>query len=155
MIKKLLYSILALLGFIAITATCAFFWLVVINPGDRIDQANIERLLSMESPVYYKDGQNKIGVFFQEPMWDGWLECDPDEIYFYDLAYSEVATEAIANALGPNEDPYEFVCRRDPETLVCAEACVTCPFMAGCFGLNLLELEAETQQILEGDYDAS
>ena len=88
-------------------------------------------------------------------MWDGWLECDPDEIYFYDLAYSEVATEAITGALGPNEDPYEFVCRRDPETLVCAEACATCPFMAGCFGLNLLELEAETQRILEGDYEPS
>ena len=88
-------------------------------------------------------------------MWDGWLECDPEEIYFYDLAYSEVATEAIANALGPNEDPYEFVCRKDPETLVGAEACAACPFMAGCFGLNLLGLEAETQRILEGDYDQS
>ena len=63
----------------------------------------------------------------------------------------EAATEAIAKGLGPNEDPYEFVCRKDPETLVCAEACATCPFMAGCFGMNLLELEAETGRILEGD----
>jgi hypothetical protein len=102
--------------------------------------------ITMPTPSW----QRPIGVFFQASMWDGWLECDPDEIYFYDLAYSEVATEAIANALGPNEDPYEFVCRRDPETLVCTDACATCPFIAGCFGLNLLELEAETQRILEG-----
>jgi membrane peptidoglycan carboxypeptidase len=66
MFKKLLYSILALMGLLIISGILAFFWLVVINPGDRIDQANIERLLSMESPVYYQDGQNKIGVFFQD-----------------------------------------------------------------------------------------
>jgi hypothetical protein len=101
-------------------------------------------------PMPTPSWQRPIDAFFQASMWDGWLECDPEEIYFYDLAYTEVATEAIAYALGPNEDPYEFVCRRDPETLVSADACATCPFMAGCFGLNLLELETETQRILEG-----
>jgi len=85
-------------------------------------------------------------IFRQAAFWD-----DLDEIYLYDLAYTEAATEAIANALGPNEDPNEFVCRRDPETLVATEACATCPFIAGCFGMNLLELEAETGRILEGD----
>jgi hypothetical protein len=103
------------------------------------------KTIAMPTPSWQRQS-----ALFQSSMWDGWLECDPDEIYFYDLAYSEVATEAIANALGPNEDPAEFVCRKDPETLVCTEACATCPFMAGCFGLNLLELEAETQRILEG-----
>jgi hypothetical protein len=107
--------------------------------------------ISMPTPSW----QQPIGIFFQASMWDGWLECDLEEIYFYDLAYTEAVTEAITNALGPNEDPYEFVCRKDPETLVSAEACATCPFMAGCFGLNLLELEAETQRILEGDYEPS
>jgi hypothetical protein len=101
-------------------------------------------------PMPTPSWQRPIGAFFQASMWDGWLECDPEEIYFYDLAYTEVATEAIADVLGPNEDPHEFVCRKDPETLVSADACATCPFMAGCFGLNLLELEAETQRILEG-----
>jgi hypothetical protein len=76
-------------------------------------------------------------------------------LYLYDIAYTEAATEAIANALGPNEDSAEFVCRMDPDTLVATDACATCPFMAGCFGLNLLELEAETQRILEGDYEPS
>ena len=60
----------------------------------------------------------------------------------------EAATEAIAKGLGPNEDPYEFVCCKDPEILINAEACATCPFMAGCFGLD--PLEVETRQILEG-----
>ena len=66
MLKKLLYIITALLGLTVIAAFSAFYWLVVINPGDEIKQTNIERLLSMESPVYYRDGQNKIGVFFQD-----------------------------------------------------------------------------------------
>ena len=134
-------------------------------------EAEVKGLLAQRAKPVYREGatteetsaktipmptpswQRPIGAFFQSSMWDGWLECDPEEIYFYDLAYAEAATVAIANALGPNEDPYEFVCRKDPETLVSTEACATCPFMAGCFGLNLLEFEAETQRILEGDYD--
>jgi membrane peptidoglycan carboxypeptidase len=66
MLRKLLYLILAILGLTVITGISAFFWFIVIHPGDKIDQANIEKLLSMESPVYYQDGQNKIGVFFQD-----------------------------------------------------------------------------------------
>jgi hypothetical protein len=108
------------------------------------------KTIPMPTPSWQRPISSWQGAFFQASMWDGWLECDPDEIYFYDLAYTEAATEAIANVLGPNEDPYEFVCRKDSETLVCTEACATCPFMAGCFSLNLLELEAETQRILEG-----
>ena len=66
MLKKLLYFITALLGLTVIAGLAAFFWFIVFNPGDEINQTNIERLLSMESPVYYRDGQNKIGVFFQD-----------------------------------------------------------------------------------------
>ena len=66
MFKKLLYFITVLLGLTIIAGAAAFFWLIVFNPGDEINQANIKRLLSMESPVYYRDGQNKIGVFFQD-----------------------------------------------------------------------------------------
>jgi membrane peptidoglycan carboxypeptidase len=66
MLKKLLYFIIALFGLVVIAGLSAFFWLIVFNPGDEINQSNIERLLSMESPVYYRDGQNKIGVFFQD-----------------------------------------------------------------------------------------
>ena len=66
MLKKLFYFITALSGLTVTAGLAAFFWLVVFNPGDEIDQANIEKILSMESPVYYQDGQKKIGVFFQE-----------------------------------------------------------------------------------------
>jgi membrane peptidoglycan carboxypeptidase len=66
MLKKLLYTIAALSGVTIIVGLCAFFWLIVISPGEEVKQENIEKILSMESPVYYSDGQNKIGVFFQE-----------------------------------------------------------------------------------------
>ena len=66
MLKKIIYTITAFTGLMTILGLCAFFWLVVLHPGDEISQHNIEKILSMESPVYYSDGQNKIGVFFQE-----------------------------------------------------------------------------------------
>jgi membrane peptidoglycan carboxypeptidase len=66
MLKKIIYFIIALSGLTVAAAVSAFFWLVVFNPGEEIKQSNIEKILSMESPVYYNDGQNKIGVFFQE-----------------------------------------------------------------------------------------
>ncbi|MBW2466441.1 MAG: transglycosylase domain-containing protein, partial [Deltaproteobacteria bacterium] len=66
MLKKLLYILTTLSLLAAAAAVTAFFWLIVFNPGEEINQANIEKILSMESPVYYRDGKNKIGVFFQE-----------------------------------------------------------------------------------------
>jgi len=66
MSKKLLYSIAVLTGAATLACVCVFFWLVVWYPGEEIDQGNIKKILSMESPVFYSDGQNKIGVFFQE-----------------------------------------------------------------------------------------
>ena len=66
MLKKLLFLIAGLVGAVILAAFGAFFWLVVFNPGDEILQGNIEKILSMESPVYYSDGKNKIGVFFKD-----------------------------------------------------------------------------------------
>jgi len=66
MLKKLLYAIAALSGLTIIVSLSAFLWLVVLYPGEEVKQENIEKILSMESPVYYSDGINKIGVFFQE-----------------------------------------------------------------------------------------
>jgi len=66
MLKKLFYFIIALAGLTAAAGLSAYFWLVIFYPGDAINQANIEKILSMESPVYYRDGLNKIGVFFQD-----------------------------------------------------------------------------------------
>jgi len=66
MLKRILLIISAFTALFAVTGIIAFFWLVVFSPGEEINQSNIEKILSMESPVYYNDGQNKIGVFFQE-----------------------------------------------------------------------------------------
>ncbi|OGR05036.1 MAG: hypothetical protein A2511_09480 [Deltaproteobacteria bacterium RIFOXYD12_FULL_50_9] len=52
-----------LLGFLLFAL---FYWLVVISPGEEISLGYIERILSMESPVYYRDGINPIGVFFED-----------------------------------------------------------------------------------------
>jgi hypothetical protein len=112
------------------------------------------KTIPMPTPSWQRPAwRTEQGLFRQPAFWDDWDEMEM--LYLYDIAYTEAATEAIANALGPNEDSAEFVCRMDPDTLVATDACATCPFMAGCFGLNLLELEAETQRILEGDYEPS
>ncbi|MEN8141077.1 MAG: transglycosylase domain-containing protein [Thermodesulfobacteriota bacterium] len=43
-----------------------YYWFVVKNPPDAIRPENINRILSMESPVYYSDATHKAGVFFEE-----------------------------------------------------------------------------------------
>ena len=44
------------------------FWMyrhhVVHHPGEHMERANIEQIISQESPVLYRDGKTKIGVFF-------------------------------------------------------------------------------------------
>ncbi len=37
---------------------------VVLNPGEHLSREDILRRISRESPVYYRDGKHKIGVFF-------------------------------------------------------------------------------------------
>lgn len=66
MIKKVFYILAAFAALSIISGLAAFFWLVVFFPGGEINQSSIEKILSMESPVYYSDGRNKIGVFFQD-----------------------------------------------------------------------------------------
>jgi membrane peptidoglycan carboxypeptidase len=39
---------------------------IVKFPGDEISLENIQKIFSIESPVYYDDGKSIIGVFFQE-----------------------------------------------------------------------------------------
>lgn len=65
-IRKYLFrmAFLAALGVGA--AGLLFAWLVIVSPGEAIRQENIEKLLAVESPVYYSDGTTKVGVFFQQ-----------------------------------------------------------------------------------------
>lgn len=66
MLKKIIYLTL-IATVLSITAGVGIlYWLVVLSPGDEIKPGNIEKILAVESPVYYRDGVNKIGVFFEE-----------------------------------------------------------------------------------------
>ena len=58
-------SLISLVLFLVLTSA-GYYWLVVANPDEDIKQENIEQILTMESPVFYKDGEEKIGVFFQK-----------------------------------------------------------------------------------------
>lgn len=66
MLKKIL---LILGGGALLTAALAaalLAWFIVWAPGEAIRQESIEKILAMESPVYYRDGVNKVGVFFEQ-----------------------------------------------------------------------------------------
>lgn len=64
--KKLVifFSILAVLAMAG--AGAVLYWLVVVEPGHELELSYIESILGRESPVYYRDGNEKIGVLFQE-----------------------------------------------------------------------------------------
>lgn len=70
MLKRILSvvvrTILILSAFVIITLGACYYWFVVAHPGEAIEQGSIDKILAMESPVFYNDGTAKIGVFFQE-----------------------------------------------------------------------------------------
>jgi membrane peptidoglycan carboxypeptidase len=39
---------------------------VIVDPGPHIDAAHIRTIIAQESPVYYRDGITRIGVFFED-----------------------------------------------------------------------------------------
>lgn len=44
----------------------AYYYFILLNPGQEISRENIQRIFALESPVYYDDGKSVLGVFFQE-----------------------------------------------------------------------------------------
>jgi penicillin-binding protein 1A len=64
--KKILIGLGGVLAAIVAAGVATFYWLVVINPGDEIRPERIEAILAVETPVFYRDGHSKIGVFFEE-----------------------------------------------------------------------------------------
>jgi membrane peptidoglycan carboxypeptidase len=69
MLRFLRYFILfcLTLGLLVLAAVgSGLYYLVVVEPGSEIEQANIESILGRESPVLYSDGQKKLGVLFQD-----------------------------------------------------------------------------------------
>ncbi|MDH4318747.1 MAG: transglycosylase domain-containing protein, partial [Desulfobulbaceae bacterium] len=65
-IKKLLVFsvVLSLLGLCS--AFGILYWLVVVDPGPEIQESYIETILARESPVLYSNGDDPIGVLFQD-----------------------------------------------------------------------------------------
>lgn len=64
--KRILFLSLGVFSLAALSGVLAFLWLIVFHPGDDIRPGNIEKILAIETPIYYNDGINKIGVFFEE-----------------------------------------------------------------------------------------
>ena len=59
-------GILVLTAFTIISLGGSYYWFVVAHPGEAIEQGSIDKILAMESPVFYNDGAAKIGVFFKD-----------------------------------------------------------------------------------------
>lgn len=66
MLKRIFYYAIIPCGLLLSAAAALLAWLVIWSPGEAIRQENIEGLLAMETPVYYRDGQQKVGVFFEQ-----------------------------------------------------------------------------------------
>ncbi len=65
MFRRLAALIIASCVGVFVLMVILFYSLVVFGSGDDISQANIEKILAVESPVYYADGISKVGVFFE------------------------------------------------------------------------------------------
>ncbi len=70
MLKKIFLTMfkgsLILAALVIFSLGGCYYWYVVAHPGKAIEQGSIDKILAMESPVFYNDGVAKIGVFFQE-----------------------------------------------------------------------------------------
>jgi len=72
----------------------ALYWAIVVEPGEEIQQDNIRRILGKESPVFYSDGETRLGVFF-------------DQAHRQYVEYREIPQDFV-NALVASEDNLFF-----------------------------------------------
>jgi hypothetical protein len=65
------------------------------------------------------------------------------DAYLADQAVIEeiVLSELTAERLGPNEDHFQFVCRKDPGNLVAIDQCASCPFGTECFSISQCDFD--------------
>ena len=59
-------SCLGLMLLAGLICGSALYWAVAVEPGEEIEIENIRRILGKESPVFYSDGQTRLGVFFDQ-----------------------------------------------------------------------------------------
>jgi hypothetical protein len=118
--------------------------------GAQEDEATAPARIEMPTPSW----KRQVVIFprvstraYQGSFWGNDLDLvEEDEL---DLAYAQAAADAIEQSLSPHESSHEFVCRRDPDTLVDIFACAECPFAEGCFQLDARKLEAAAWAMLE------
>jgi len=65
-IFKLSFFFIVLGLLTAVAGMGGLYYLIVKVPCPEMDETNISSILGQESPVYYQDGQQKIGVLFQD-----------------------------------------------------------------------------------------
>jgi membrane peptidoglycan carboxypeptidase len=90
MFKKIFYLSSFFIVLAASGLGWAFYWFVVLHPGDEINPANIQRILGKESPVFFSDGKTRLGVFF-------------DQAHRQYVAYEQIPKDFV-NALVASED---------------------------------------------------
>ena len=96
MVRFLRYCFFSLLLFaVLLGAVCAggLYYLVVMNPGPEIDEAHINDILGRESPVYYRDGQTKIGVLFEG-------------VHRQYLTYSQIPKSFVDSLIAAEDDQF-------------------------------------------------
>ena len=65
-IKYLFFFVLFLIVLVTASGVGVVYYLVAKAPCPEMDEAYIESILARESPIYYRDGENKIGVLFKD-----------------------------------------------------------------------------------------
>ena len=62
-----LFKLGLVLGVLGLVTLAVLYWyFVVAHPGEHLERDHILSLISQESPVFYADGETRIGVFFAE-----------------------------------------------------------------------------------------
>jgi hypothetical protein len=57
--------------------------------------------------------------------------------------------EMVEERLAANEDPSEFVCRKEPDNLTSVDVCASCPFCDNCFGLDQADYNQAYRVLVE------
>lgn len=65
-LRRLIYFVLSFSLVGVLTVGGILYWLIALAPNDEIKPGNIRKILAVESPVYYRDGITRLGVFFQD-----------------------------------------------------------------------------------------
>lgn len=63
--RWVLYSFIIII-LLVIVSSFLYYYFIIKHPGEHISKEYILSIISEESPVYYRDGINKIGVFFDK-----------------------------------------------------------------------------------------